>query len=276
MDQKESSAYWERKQKYYSTNINTEYHLSRSKAIDSLIGEVKKGINIVDYGCGEGIYLSKLYRNANFLWGIDINEEMLKDAQSNFKELNYDESKYKLIHGGVETLNEIPDKSADIMLVLNVLAYMSDSEQINFFNQCKRLLKQDGFIVATHSNELFDLFTLNSFTYKFFEKHFDVDIKNLIMNHDKPMREDTDIISRENPLEIKDKYAQLGLSVDSLEFAIPHKIPPIIDLNHDPDDLENRKVETCMSSKEYIKNKRTDFWKLYFRCSTFGAKISII
>ena len=276
MQENSSLEYWDKFRENYTSLLKTSYHESRFNAINQLLGTLDENDKILDYGCGEGIYLSQLASEVKFIWGIDLNPGMIDKAKELFKNIQIDSNCYHLETGGVDKIAQIENNSIDKILCLNVLAYMSDIEQEKFFYECKRVLKKDGFMVATFSNKLFDLFTLNSYTYSFFQSEFNVNVESLLTTFNKPNRDSLNSFSRENPLELEDKLLLKGIKVEQIEFCIPHHIPPLLDENHDPDDLINRNVDKCLTRKEYIKNNSSEYWKLYFKCSTFGAKLSFI
>jgi chemotaxis methyl-accepting protein methylase len=73
--------------------------------------------------------------------------------------------------GDVNYLKEIPSASLDGLLSFNVLAYLTDEEELTFYQEASRIVKPGGYLVVTHSNRLFDMFSLNQYTISFFKYH---------------------------------------------------------------------------------------------------------
>jgi len=198
--------------------------------------------------------------------GIDINAEMLAAAKSGIGKTS--PSNFDFFLGGVEILSESPARTFDAVLAANVLAYMNPDECELFYQESRRLLKPGGAPIVSHSNELFDLFTLNAYTVRFFDKYFDVDISSLLKHPDDPDR--PPFVTRENPLAYKDKLRGFGLNEIQQEFAIPHRLPPLLDPLFDPDDLKSREVDSALSIEV-----STD-WRRAFDCSIFGSRSIVL
>ena len=73
--------------------------------------------------------------------------------------------------GGTELLAGFEPESLDGIIAFNVLAYLDPDEEAEFYTQACRIVKNGGFLLVSHSNELFDLFALNSYTASFFIRH---------------------------------------------------------------------------------------------------------
>ncbi len=122
-------------------------------------------------------------------------------------------------------------------------------------------------LVVTHSNELFEMFTLNRYTVAFFEKYFNVSgLENLLVNWNKPNR--FSFPMRENPLSYSYKMQRYGFLEEQQEFSIPHLVPPLLDIDFNPDDLASRKIA---STEGFLLEER---WKLFFICSIFGSRLN--
>jgi hypothetical protein len=125
--------------------------------------------------------------------------------------------------GGVEQLKDIASGSSDLILALNVLAYMTREEEDLFYKECNRIIKDGGALLVTHSNELFDMFTLNNLTVDFFLHYFHVNIKEFL-NLDGFARIQTYGI-RENPLSYSSKLMSYGFQQKKLIFSPPQSTP---------------------------------------------------
>jgi ubiquinone/menaquinone biosynthesis C-methylase UbiE len=231
--------------------------------IDSLIGNTTIG-QIIDFGCGDGVYSIVFAAQGCKVTAIDIDPSMVEVTRQRLSDFGGG-GEHKTLQGGVETLKKFKDASVDSVLALNVLAYLDSDQCDDFYCEAARILKVGGNMIVTHSNELFDLFTFNKYTVAFYKKYFGVDgIEKLIVNPEKPDRLPLPI--RENPLSFKYKLQKYGFSEEALEFSIPHIVPPLLEESFNPDDLSSRKVSTVLQTP--IDEK----WKLYFTCSIFGSR----
>ena len=58
--------------------------------------------------------------------------------------------------------------SQNLVIAINVMAYLTDKDLNTFFKEVNRVLKKGGSFLCLNGNELFDLFSLNNFTSDFF------------------------------------------------------------------------------------------------------------
>lgn len=242
---------WRHVGREYAERIAGPYHAHRLAVIKALLPDVHGRI-VVDFGCGEGVLIRTLRDlGAADVIGVDIDERLLAMARGS--------GASRLIHGSVEQLRVI--KSCDCIVAANVAAYFSDAEDRAFYGEVSRLLSPGGTLVITHSNELFDLFTLNAFTVDFFGRQFDVDARSLLTNPDEPAR--TTFNVRENPLAYEDKLAPYGLKIERMEFINMHVQPPLL-TSTDYDDIDSREYPDTLEVQPR--------WKLMFQCSMFGVR----
>ena len=182
------------------------YHEHRIAVTKALLPDLT-GKRVVDFGCGEGVMIREAKAmGARNIIGIDLDEFMLGQAKSSGAD--------RLVRGSVPELAKVD--GADCLLAANVAHYFTDSEDQAFYQEARRLLPAGGALVVTHSNELFDLFTLNAFTAAFHERHFASDVRSLLTNPDAPSRLTFNI--RENPLSYPDRMAALGFRIERMEF----------------------------------------------------------
>lgn len=160
--------------------------------------------------------------------------------------------------GSVPELTHVPAESIDCLLAINVLHYFSDDEDTVFYRAAHRCLRPGGALVVTHSNELFDLFTLNAFTVDFFDTHFHVDPGALLTTPNEPDHLTYNI--RENPLTYATKLAAHGFLEQQQEFLNYHPAPPsmLTDESH--------------QGRDTIDWPQRERWKLLFMCSMFGSR----
>lgn len=257
----DSKEHWEEVGAAYSAALENDYHAHRMGVIRKLIPDeiFAPGKTVFDFGCGDAVVLEWFLSSGATVRGVDISEKMIQLAKERLIKLGKDPGLVEL--GGVDQMAQIPTSSVDALLSFNVLAYLSDKEESAFYQHASRILRPGGFLVVTHSNELFDMFSLNSFTFRFFKKHFVMDVMNQenLRKHIVHTNNNGGVTSyniRENPLCYKFKLQKYGFEEISQEFINFHKAPPaMLDIRSYPD--------TNVEEDEK--------WKLMFQCSTYGS-----
>jgi len=115
---------------------------------------IKKGQQILDFGCGTGVYTvlaSKIVGSSGKIYALDSDEEgLLGDLISKIK-------KEKIINIEIiKTSGEIEfplsDESMDVVLMYDVLHLLDDDERNKLFREMSRVLRKGCFVSyhATH------------------------------------------------------------------------------------------------------------------------------
>lgn len=229
----------------YASNIDGAYHRQRLGVIASLLPNLA-GKRVIDFGCGEGVLAELAVGLGAEVVGMDIDSALLGLARKRVKAI--------FLRGGVELLRE--QKRCDVLLAANVLAYMTREEEETFYREAARL---GGTLIVTHSNSLFDMFTMNAYTVAFYKEHFGVDPSALLQFHQKPERTSFNI--RENPLSYGDKLTRYGFKIERMEYMNYHPKPPLL-TKEDPDDMRRERPST----------EGVPAWRLAFQCSMFACK----
>jgi SAM-dependent methyltransferase len=158
------AARWRDSAASYLETFDGPYHAHRMAMVWSLLDGVPlDGARCFDFGCGHGGFLAQLAARGAVASGCDVNPTMVDAARA---------AGFIVELGGVERMAAIAHGSLDLIASLNVLAYLEPDEEAAFYRQAHRALRPGGLLLVTHSNELFDLFTLNSFTLAFMRRHF--------------------------------------------------------------------------------------------------------
>ena len=259
----DSVSTWEDMASDYVDRVNhSSYHSARLVMVNSLIPRelYSRGKVVFDFGCGDGVLLLPFLDAGAEAFGCDPSEEMIGYARKRFAERGTKPD--GLLLGGVEQLAAQKTASLDAVLAFNVLAYLTDAEETEFYAQLKRAVRPGGYFAVTHSNELFDLFTANRYTVEFLAKHFVDDpatasrLGSLFTNPDKPQSQDRYNV-RENPLVYPNKLDRLGFKVVKTGYHNWHKAPPVL------------KEQVTYPSTASVPS--SEQWKLMFTCSTYGV-----
>lgn len=258
--------HWSQRAADYRAGMETPYHRDRLRMVDELLCDDDLTGRVLDFGCGDGVHAERVCRQGGQVVGIDIDPSMIRHARARLAGQPGAEA---LVCGGLEALPRLAEASFDTILAINVLAYLEPAESRRFLAEAGRLLRRGGVLVCTHSNELFDLFTLNSYTVRFFARHFadfmpGLDVAPLLTHPDRPSR--TVFPTRANPLNYRFELAPHGLREVRQAFAIAHPAPPLLTAGFDPDDLATRHIPDASRVPEEAR------WKLAFMCSIFGVR----
>lgn len=103
----------------------------------------KKSDNILDFGCGSGVFLARSYYNGiSKGLGIDISKDAVK-LGNKLIEFN-DIDNFKIIFGDVNKLKEIESDSFDAAILSNVIDNVLPEDSVLILNEIHRILKKDG------------------------------------------------------------------------------------------------------------------------------------
>ena len=135
-------------------NVGFSHTEETQEAIDSVHKQLQesykensKGNQVLDIGCGTGLYLAD-FPDTAILTGTDLSEELLKKAKEVVP-------KAKLLRGDFLSLNF--DSNFDFILSISVIEYVPPSKLNEFFKKVNQMLNEEGvvFIQYPHatSNE---------------------------------------------------------------------------------------------------------------------------
>ena len=148
---------------YLSRNFKTN-HKSKYEWIFENFPK-KDNLNILELGCGTGLFWLANRKNINKSWSIvltDYSEGMLESSRKSLSRLNYN-FQYEIVNA--ENI-QYPDKMFDIILVNNMLYHLQNRDAA--IKNINRILKDDGvFITSTMGKN--DLFELHNCIYTFLE-----------------------------------------------------------------------------------------------------------
>lgn len=258
-DDIDSASSWEEMTDGYVGKLKDPYHRHRLEVIKALIPAelYQTGKKIFDFGCGDGVLFPDFIKAGAEIGGVDIADNMISLAKARLIELEVNPDAARL--GGVKELSKEKSTFYDAIFSFNVLAYLTDAEEALFYQEAKRILRPGGYLIVTHSNELFDLFSQNAYTGEFLKQlvseTYKDQVSKLIVG-DKQAVVTYNV--RENPLAYKHKLTTHGFSEVRQEFINLHEAPPSL--------LKEQK-----SYPDTLSLPEAERWKLNFTCSTFGS-----
>lgn len=124
------------------------YNLIRIKyLIDNTNQTSLKKLKILDVGCGGGILCEPLARLGADVTGIDVNEKAIRVAINHSKK-----NKLKINYRNID-INQIKDKSFDVITCMEVLEHVDDINQIIYHSA--KILKSGGIFIGSTINKTF-------------------------------------------------------------------------------------------------------------------------
>ena len=112
---------------------------------------IKKGMTVVDYGCGPGRYttkFAKLVGEKGKVYAIDIHELAIAAVQKKMEKHNLRNIEPILITGYDSTL---PDGTADVVCAIDMFFIIKKPTE--FLGELKRITKKDGTLVIDDGHQ---------------------------------------------------------------------------------------------------------------------------
>lgn len=127
--------------KYYShrAKILGKQNGANTLPFNFIRRQVKKGLRIVDVGCGRGMYLIPLSDSGEDILGLDYNESNVNLLQAN---------NYKVTQ--CDCLIEIPfEKTFDVALCCEMLEHFKKEQALNILSNIWKALKKNGKLIVS-------------------------------------------------------------------------------------------------------------------------------
>lgn len=311
-DKNKTAEFWDGKASFYDKLYDSDDIMNHS-ALHFRLEIVKKVIEKItklklienkpecfDAGCGSGVLLKLLYDKGFGISGCDLSEKMVAETKKKFK---YDNN-IKIHHASLDDLSMVESNKYDIVFCLGVLPYIPEEGEKKAYSEIHRILKPKGFLVSSHQNELFNLYSLNKYTLDFYNNyveifkdfispeefiHIKLEISKLISNHDMPKIDmprngkegesarGNIFRKEENPLIFDKKLKKYFFECLEFFYYNFHIMPPSVKYKEsDTETKAKNKVIDDVSRLLEVKNSQT--WQSMFMCSSFlnvAGKINI-
>ena len=108
---------------------------------------VRKGMTVVDMGCGPGFFtlpLARLVGTRGLVYAVEANPTMLRHLRDNVRKTGANDGRIKVVRADVSR-TRIPAASADIVLLARILHDIEDKKA--FLREVKRICKPGGKVV---------------------------------------------------------------------------------------------------------------------------------
>lgn len=218
----------------------------RLRMVLDILGSKTPG-RLLDVGCGGGVTTSAFLKLGWDCRAVDFSADMVKVASQNIASQGFDGS--IVSQAGATDLSKFEDASFDAVICIGVLYYIEQDDAA--YAELARVLKPGGTFIFSHQNALFDMFTFNRYTRRFFAENLfplaqgidlsvlDGELAALVSNpeapksHDKLSARDHVFTKAENPLTFPEKMRSFGLNVDAGPYWHGlHLVPPLMEAKH--------------------------------------------
>jgi ubiquinone/menaquinone biosynthesis C-methylase UbiE len=202
--------------------------------------------NILDAGCADAPVAEELLKRGKTVRGVDFSGTQIERGKQRLQATGFDPDLIAV--GDVTDLGSFEDARFDSVLCLGVLPHIESMDVA--VAELVRVCRPGGILMLSFRNDLFDLFTFNSFTVQFYEEHVlpkvpcsqdqkaraRSGIRRLISNPDvpqldySPSQDGFGGLTRinSNPLTIGDDLKPFGLSHLKTGFYKFHPFPPLL------------------------------------------------
>jgi len=145
---------------YGEYNYPVGFH--RMRQLIQLIPKLEKVKSVIDVGCGGGHLAFSLAENGYEVLGVDQSEVMIEHAIQNLSKIGSNvASKVRFQLGSIEDLGLA---SFDLMTAMGVIGYFPNDNLL--FETGKKVLKDNGYLVVSFRNKLFNLYSISNRTIK--------------------------------------------------------------------------------------------------------------
>ncbi|NNM43709.1 MAG: class I SAM-dependent methyltransferase [Chlamydiae bacterium] len=132
----------------YSKTHDSSHRFLAYKNIPALLNKYSYGKKALDYGTGTGYSAQFLLEIGFDVTGVDVSKEMLLQAQVNYPHLPFHQIQNKEI--------PITSDTFDVVFSSFVLFEMgSEDEIVSYLKEAKRVMKENGVLVAVTGSENF-------------------------------------------------------------------------------------------------------------------------
>lgn len=193
---------------------------------------------VLDMGCGNGAMVHTLCQHGVDAVGFDLSKEMVAAGRSIFEEDGLDETRLKQanIDGGIPF-----DGSFDVITGVGIFPHLEDTEA--HLGTVRASLTTDGTALIQFRNALFNLYTMNEYTYHYIrdtvlsdatipddlERAFDDRLRTVCRVEEEGVGQtpESDLEGRfHHPMVVRSTFEEAGFDVRDLHFYHYHPLPP--------------------------------------------------
>lgn len=253
---------------YAATAVENAYGQDRVRACRSvltpeILSSLRQPPVVLDFGIGDGLFLSHLALQPGKVFGVDTSPHMLGLAERNLTGTSF-----VGLEGSVEKLAGIPDETFDLALCVDVEGYLEEVELYNLYSELGRVVRRGGCLVVQTGNELFDLYALNQGTEGFFQKNFATEVGELL-TLSKTTKWST--APRRNPLNFSAQLSLFGFEEVAQSFSQWHERIPSALVEFEGMNLLEARLAARNHEIDPNQLGPLEGWKALFQCSMFAS-----
>jgi ubiquinone/menaquinone biosynthesis C-methylase UbiE len=112
---------------------------------------IKKGMTVVDYGCGPGRYIYKISDKvtpSGLVYAVDVHELAIRAVEKLLAKYQLTNVKTFLADGYTTS---IPDRSSDIVIALDMFHMVEDTQ--SFLGELHRITKPTGILIIENGHQ---------------------------------------------------------------------------------------------------------------------------
>jgi SAM-dependent methyltransferase len=258
-------------------------------AFDYIKEHFSPGASILDMGCGIGYNSCFLAREGYQVQGFDGSVEGIKRSKELTSQNGLDPNIFT--HSDHTYLEKIPDESIDVAIAMGFIYYLDEDARDYCYRQVWRVLRNPGKFILTCTNQLFNAFSLNDSSLRFWAQMIDefspvsglLDTKNTF----DALREKVKVPNRvygkksisrrysiheDNPLIYHKVVARYGFEVEDILYPDCHVLPPALEAEVDLDALLTLKARTCIQKARDWRGVFMDYEFLAFLGKKTGTR----
>ena len=137
--------------KYTNKDADTYYMNSRRDGVLKYLDSLKLGnkISILELGYGAGQNASYFIKRCSKFYGVDVSLPLAKFARKKNKGA-VKKGKAKFLVGSMDKKILIKSNSIDVIIIVGALQYVINPNYC--FEECKRVLKKNGYLIIAQTN----------------------------------------------------------------------------------------------------------------------------
>jgi len=120
--------------------------------------------SVLDAGCGTCGPLIRFLKEGMIAKGFDISEKMVEEGKKELQKEGYDPN--LIFTADLEKGENLPLENFDAAVALGIFPHIPNEKQA--LNNLKKTLKKNGKVFIEFRNDLFSLYTLNTYSNEFF------------------------------------------------------------------------------------------------------------
>ena len=246
---------------------------------DHLRANLQPGARIVDMGCGIGYnacYLAKLGYDVS---AFDASERGIERARELAGRLGLDGGMFHNVDQSF--LGTLPDDSLDAAIGMGFIYSLDEPARDYIYRHLARVLRKEGIVALTLTNQLFNAFSLNDTSLDFWTGIIESfsPVARKLGGARKALAAQVQVPTRaaasksisarfgihaDNPVTYGALAAQYGFELEEILYPDSNLLPPFLEAQIDRDELCRLKAEICVQNARDWRGMFMDYEFLAF------------